>query len=147
MKAGVTTVTHDLETSPFYLKTNSWVGNNQVAKVYFLDSAGRDAGGIVFAFTDPPQYHVRLCDGPGRTNYPTTFPNGNSKVWKITLTRSGSSSWLEVLCNNEKILNLRVSSSTCKFSSWKGVWSRSVSKIKFPLDDNASDFYSTNDPY
>ena len=134
-------ITHDLETSPFYLKTDSLVGSDEVAKVFFYNSQGDGAGGIVFAFTSPPQYHVRNCDLSGRTDYPTSLPSETVKVWKITLTR-GSVVRLVVLCNDKEVLNLQISSTTCKLSSWGNDWRRLVGRIKFPSHDTASDYYS-----
>ena len=134
-------IDHDLETSPFYLKTDSLVGSDEVAKVFFHNSQGEGAGGIVFAFTSPPQYHVRNCDSEGRTDYPTSLPSETVKVWKITLTR-GSEVRLVVLCNDKEVLNLKISSSTCKSTSWWKDWRRLVGEIKFPSHDTASDFYS-----
>ena len=130
----------DLENFPFYIKTNSVEGSDEELKFFFYDAHGSGAGGIEIVFTFPPQYHIRTCDPPGRTDFPVTLPSERDKVWKLSLSRT-SVVRLVVLCNDQEVLNLEISRSTCAYRYWKSDWSRIVEKVKFPSSDSASDFY------
>ena len=130
----------DLENFPFFIKTSSAMGSNEELKCFFYNAHGSGAGGIEIVYTLPPKYHVRHCDPPGKKYFPVALPSDKDKVWKLTLSRA-SVVRLVVLCNDQEVLNLEISSSTCDYRYWKSEWSRMVEKVKFPSSDSASDFY------
>ena len=134
-------IDHDLENSPFFIKTDSVLGRDDLFLLKFYDAQGRGAGGIVFLFSTTPKYHVRECDPEGRTDFPIPLPSETVKVWKVTLTRK-SVVGLVIHCNGQEVLNLKISGSTCDFTFWSTDWGRVVEKVKFLSKDTASDFYS-----
>jgi hypothetical protein len=89
-------------------------------------------------FTSPPQYQLWGCTG--WTNFRTSLPTATDKVWRVTLTRT-SGKRVIIHCNEEEVLNVVMSASTCSDSRWSGKWSRNIVSMRFHSSDNASDYY------
>ena len=110
--------------------------------VYFFTSGREYVGLVKITFSSTPQYYIGFCMS-SRTNFPVSLPTEVEKVWRITLNRN-SGIRLLIHCNNVEVLNILISSSTCRNypSSFSTYWSRTVGKIWFyPDEDTASDYY------
>ena len=125
----------NLEEHSLSITTDSTLGSDDLVGVRFSTSQGYYAGALTLYFTSPPQYNIRACN-TGWTNFPTNLPPDSDKVWRVTLTRT-SGIRLVVHCNEEEVLNIQISDSTCDIS----YWSREVAKIKFRSGDTESDYY------
>ena len=123
------------------IKTDSTLGSDDEVYVQFYTSQGDWAGALALYFTSTPRYFIGRCS-TGPANFPTNLPSDNDKVWRVTLTRT-SGIRLVVHCNEEEVLNILMSDSTCGDSRWSTYWSREVAKIKFHSGDTASDYYQT----
>ena len=120
------------------ITTDSTLGSDDKVYVMFYTSQGDYVGSLRLYFTSPPQYYIGFCKSS--TNFPTNLPPDNDKVWRVTLTRT-SGIRLVIHCNEEEVLNILMSDSSCGDSRWSKSWSREVAKIKFPSYDTASDYY------
>ena len=123
------------------IKTDSTLGSNEGVVAKFYSSQGDWAGTLHLYFSSTPQCLIGACSSR-RTNFPTSLPSDNDKVWRITLTRT-SGIRLVVHCNEVEVVNTLMSDSTCGKSDWSKYWSREVAKIRFPSYDTASDYYQT----
>ena len=128
-----------LEQYSLVLKTDSTLGSMDKVRLYLYTSQGNIAGGLILYFNSTPQYYIWSCSS-GYTNFPTNLPPGKDKVWRVTLTRTAGIR-LVVHCNEEEVLNILMSDSTCANSNWSAYWSKELAKIKFHSDDTASDYY------
>ena len=138
MKRGVK-VNFDLETISLFIKTNSAVGTNEYVMVLFSDAQDEKAGGFYIVFEHSPRYLIGNCQL--WTRFPKILPTESDKVWKITLTKS-SGIRIVIHCNDAEVLNVLMSDTTCN-SGWNTYWSRDVEKIEFPLEDTASEYYTS----
>ena len=136
---------YDIETAPLELQTDSVLGSGDYVWVYFKDSQGQWAGGVLVSFTSTPKYVIAWCYG--WYNFPTTLPTATVKVWRITVIRSSDIVSVQIHCNEEEVLNNVVSYSTCG-TYWTRYWSRDVVQIYFHPDwaDTASDYYRPYSP-
>jgi hypothetical protein len=132
---------HDLETTPLEIKIDSEVGSDEQMVVIFHTAQGSTAGVVQISFTSTVQYRLGWCTS-SRTDFPktTTLPSTEEKVFRITLTRT-SGVRLKIHCNEEEIVNVLISGTTCSYSSWSTIWSRDVEWIRFNNSDTASDYY------
>ena len=130
----------NLEEYSLNLKTDSTLGSDDRVDVTFYTSQGDIAGGFHLIFYSTPQYFIKGYCSYSNTNFPTTLPPDNDKVWRVTLIRT-SGIRLVIHCNEEEVLNTLISGSTCDYSEWSKYWSREVAKIMFYSGDTASDFY------
>ena len=131
----------DLESSPLEIKTDSPLGSDEKVEVNFYTSEGGYAGGVVLHFTSTPQYEMYKCTDSG-TDFPIAVPTKtDDRVWRITLTRT-SGIRLVIHCNEEEVVNVTLSDTTCGNSWWSNSWSRDVEKIRFDNDDTASDYFT-----
>ena len=105
----------------------------------FFSSAELDAGRVVVRFNDIVQYRLYNCYS-SYTDFPTTLPAAQEKVWRITLTRT-SGIKLVIHCNEMEVLNILISDSTCSKKNWSQDWSQDVALILFFSSDDASDYY------
>ena len=137
-------IDHDLESSPLYIKTNSAEGSNSIVKVWFYTASKSGGGAIYFYIKSLPSYELYHC--LPRKNFPTALPSATDKVWKITLTKT-SGIRLVIHCNDVEVLNVLLSDSTCNDSNWESKWGKDIEKMKFRLDDTASNFYSLQPPF
>ena len=109
--------------------------------MYFLTSQDNSASRVFLRFTSTPQYWIFSC-GTSYTNFPTSVPAADDKVWRITkIPTSGIR--LQIHCNGVRVLNILMSDSTCSSSSWSTAWSQDVEKMYFNQRDTASDFYKS----
>ena len=135
-------IDHDLENIPLQIKTDTAQGINTHLIVWFTTSGDEDIGGIWISFSDL-RYFIWYCSGPNTGHYSSfhTAPPGEiNKTWKITLERSSGIRIL-IHCNDVEVLDLVMSDTTCTNGAWKTYWSRDVGKMKFAINDGASDFY------
>ena len=110
--------------------------------VKFYTSGRVHVGEVQIHFSSTPQYYIRFCTS-SPTNFPVSLPTEVEKVWRITLNRN-SGIRLLIHCNNVEVVNILMSSSTCRNypNSFSTYWSRTVGKIWFdPHYDTASDYY------
>jgi hypothetical protein len=133
-------IDYDLETTPLEIKTDSKIGSGNEVRARFYASPGDLGGGFNIRFTSPLQYYLSYCS-TSWTNFPANPPNATDKTWRVTLIRS-SGITVVIHCNEVEVLNFLLSNSTCSYSKWSAYWSRTVTKIRFPLSDTASDFYT-----
>ena len=145
------TIDYDLENSPLFIKTKSEVGSYEKVQLEFFSAAGDGAGRIYITFGDNPDYQLWGCTT--LNNHWDDFLNPDpfsetDKILKIALTRSSDMGVkLVISCNKEEVLNLQISSSTCREATWENYWNYAVKKIKFNKWDSASVKYSSNQPF
>jgi hypothetical protein len=132
-------IDYDVENTPLEIKTNSEVGSNEKMDVYFRSAQGIIAFQIVIFFKSTVQYWIGYCSTSAK-KFPTTLPSAKEKVFRITLNRK-SGIRLKIECNEEEMVNVLISGTTCTDSRWSKYWSRDVEKIQFFSDDTASDGY------
>ena len=84
-------------------------------------------------------YRIFNCNSV-LSNFPTSLPEADEKVWRITKTIT-SDIRLQIHCNNVEVLNTIISEATCSDSDWSTIWNRDVEKIYFLTTDTASDYY------
>jgi hypothetical protein len=132
---------YDLENTPLQIKTDSEVGSNEQMAVNFLTAQEKMAGGVRIIFASTVLYELGSCSIRA-TVLPTTLPSTKEKVFRITLSRT-SGIRLKIECNEEEILNVLMSDTTCSKSHWSTIWSEEVKKIRFNNYDTASDYYLT----
>ena len=142
MKRGVD-VNVDLETTELFVKTSSAVGSNEYVWVQFYDAQDELAGGVFIVFEPSPRCMIWTCQL--WSVFPKTLPPESDKVWVITLTKI-SGIRIVIHCNNEEVLNVLMSDTTCN-QGWNTFWNRDVVKIEFPLDDTASNFYTFRETF
>ena len=102
-------------------------------------SVGNHAGGVTFYFYSTPQYLLSWCD-IDKTDFPTTLPSANDKVWRITLIKTAGIR-VVIHCNDVEVLNILFSDTTCSDSRWREYWTRDVASVVFVPGDTASDYY------
>ena len=129
----------NLETSILELKTDSSLGSDEKVKVEFSTDSGVRVGGVILHFMSPPQYKIRNCNFG--TDFSTTLPTEVNKVWRISL-RKTTEIRLVIHCNEEEVVNVQLSDTTCTESSeWSDTWNKDIKQIRFEEDDTASDYY------
>ena len=141
-----TMINYDVESYPLEIKTNSVLGRNEQIKVWFYTAeetnVEENIGGFYVNFKSTPEYWVYRCKG--YTNFPAALPFATEKIWRITVTKS-SGVRLKVHCNDEEVLDLLLSESTCTedpySSTWNSYWTQDMAKIRFYHSDTASDFF------
>jgi hypothetical protein len=134
-------IDYDLETIPLEIKTDSVLGSKDKVRVDFTDSGDTNSGGFAILFQPPrTMYFVRTCSNSSFIQFPTSLPAAKDKVWRLTLTRT-SGIRLIIHCNEEELLNVLMSDSTCSDKDWSNNWNRKVTKIWFDSSDTATDFY------
>ncbi|XP_063682557.1 uncharacterized protein LOC134817350 [Bolinopsis microptera] len=138
-------IVFDLEKCPLEIKTDSILGSRDTVLVWFYTSSGDYVGGASIRFSSSPQYWISRCSSSGYTNFPTTLPSAKDKDWRMTLTRT-SGIRLVIHCNEEEVLNILISDSTCSNSAWNQTWSRNIKKIMFSSQDTASNYYRVIKP-
>ena len=129
----------NLEQYSLNITTDSTLGSDDRVRVYLYTSQGDEIGELYLYFHSTPQYAIGYCKTDW-TNFPTKLLPLSDKVWMVTLTRT-SGIRLVVHCNEEEVINILMSDSTCDYSYWSTYWSREVAKIQFPSWDIASDYY------
>ena len=132
VKRGVK-INYDLETSPLEIRTDSTLGSNERLAVLFSG-----VGEFWVNFRSTPQYLIGHCTQ--HTDFPTALPAATDKVWKITVTRN-SVIRVVIHCNDQEVVNIPLSDSTCSKSIWSTTWSKTIAKIEFQSSDKASDYY------
>ena len=130
---------YDLETLPLEIRTDSVLGSDEKVVVWFNNARGDIAGGVGVEFSSTHQYYRGYCT-ESWTNFPTTLPTATDKVWRVTVTRTAGIR-VVIHCNDQEIINILLSDSTCSYSSWSTYWSRKIAQIEFIDSDTAPDFY------
>ena len=130
----------DLESSPLEIMTDSSLGSGEKVEVHFYTSEEGYAGGVILHFTSTPRYQLWTCTN-SRNNFLTELPTDTNKVWKISQTKT-SDIRLVIHCNEEEVVNVILSDTTCGDSRWSSLWKGDVEKISFHEDDTASDYYT-----
>ena len=134
-------INYDLENSPLQIRTDSDVGSKEKVRVWFYTAQKSVVGGVRIFFSNPPKYKLVHCTSP--TNFPTSLPSENDKVWTTTLTRS-SGPRVVIHCNDKEVLNVVLTDTVCNDSEsdWSAKWSKKVEMIYFhPVHNTAADFY------
>ena len=121
----------------------------------FYTAERDDAGGVYLYFTSPPQYFLPWCR-KSYTEFPNALPSeADVMIWQITLSRSSRKRRLVITCNEEEVLNVVISGTTCTQTNeigrlshkksgtwpdtwhntwrvtWSDIWKRDVAKILF----------------
>ena len=133
-------INHDLENSPLQIRTESAVGSNEEAALYFYSVEDHYIGGVGLYFTSPPQFWLFLCTS-SKTDFPSVLPTETDKIWTITLIKTAGAVHFMMHCNNKEVLNVVLSDTICGQGGWISNWSRDVENIKFSSRDTASDYY------
>ena len=125
--------THDLETTPLQIKTDSAVGSEEQVGVAF-SKADDDvySGGISLKFTDPPEYFIKRCFEIS-ASFSVDLPAEQTKIWTITKTAIT----VKISCNEVEVLTYIFSDSSR--SACVTYWSSDTVKILFGSTDTASD--------
>ena len=126
----------DLETSPFYIKTNSTAGSNEkIALGMNITVANGNSvwRSVRVYFTSSMKYTISGCSTE-LVDFPTQPTEAVDKTWKFV--KSGTA--LTVFCDKEEVLVFKFDSggSDCK-DSWNG----KVTQARISSDDTASDHY------
>ena len=130
----------NLETSPLEIETDAEVGSLLQIRTEFQTLQGQEAGGVYIFFDLTPRFWIKHCSMV-RYSFPTSLPATRNKIWRITKTRSSEGIRLQIHCNDVEVVNFILSDKTCGNGDWKKDWDRSVGRIFFIEDDNASDYY------
>ena len=134
----------DLENNPLEIKTDSELGSGNYSKVKFFSAGDHESivGGFILYFSSTMKYRIRNCDINGYyTEFPAGVPTVTSKTWRITLSGTTDNRRIVIHCNNVEVLNVVLSDTRCKFTTWKSHWSKAVARIYFSEDDTASRFH------
>ena len=131
-------INFNLEQYSLNIKTDSTLGSDDEVVVELFTSQGDWAGALLLHFTSTPQYEIWPCKS-GFTNFPTNLPPGKDKIWRVTLNRT-SGIRLVIHCNEEEVLNMLMSASTCDDSEWREFLNIKIATIMFSSLDNATDF-------
>ena len=125
--------THDLETTPLQIKTDSAAGSKEKVFVRFYTADEKYSGGVYLYFYDPPQYWIGWCSS-ATTNFRVALPAEQTKIWTITETATS----VKISCNEVDVLTYTFSDSSrtdeCVLN-----WNRDTVKMKFiTSEDTAS---------
>ena len=106
---------YDLETTPFYIKTESVVEssvhNAERMSMRFENTEGHTAGGFDIYFTSPPKNFISSCRG--WTEFSADLiPADKIKIFRVILKRNPSLE-LTVYCNDVTVLSVRISETVC----------------------------------
>ena len=134
-------ISHDLETTPLQIMTDSTAGSRVQSAVYLYTAEGDSAGAIYFYFYTPPQYTIGECRE--YFDFHSTLPSEVKKVWQIS-KHPGPRITLQ--CNGVTVLDALLSNSYCKKPNWGQYWSRPVKQIMFGSVDKTSDKYRAAAP-
>ena len=129
-------ITHNLETTPLLIKTNSAAGSGSsvyVAVVFNEDSKES----VFFNFASPPQYFIRWACINVNKPFPIALPTEVHKVWKITKLPGPK---IRIHCNGKLVLDFTISDSCQDRAHWTSN-NANVKTIKFYKTDKASDYY------
>ena len=134
----------DLESNALEIKTDSELGSDNKSKVKFFSSQYDESivGGFNLYFSSTIKYRIRNCDNQGYyTEFPARVPTVTSKTWRITLSETTANRQIVIHCNNVEVLNVVLSDTRCRYTTWKSDWSKTVARIYFSVHDTASRFY------
>lgn len=128
---------HNLETTPLEIKTDSVVGNGQEILLVLYDIQGSYAGHFIIRFRAWPHFVIWHCTG--KTGFLTNLPTSVDKIWRITKLPGPR---VLVHCNGVVVVDHVISNKTCYYSDWSKFWVKDVGQIGFHKTwDTASDFY------
>jgi hypothetical protein len=119
--------THDLETTPLQIKTDSAAGSEEkvALAVWFSTADDRNSGGIRLKFTDPPEYHIGW-GSEDWTTFPVDLPAEQTKIWTITETATT----VNIACNEVEVLTYTFSDSS-RSGCVSLHWSKDTEKMRF----------------
>jgi len=124
--------THDLETTPLQIKTDSAVGSEEEISVRSYTADNEYSGAIWLKFTDPPEYFIKRCFEIS-ASFSVDLPAEQTKIWTITKTAIT----VKISCNEVEVLTYIFSDSSR--SACVTYWSSDTVKILFGSTDTASD--------
>ena len=135
-------VDYNFEDAPLKIKTDSSAGSNHHLIVFFYaatkeESRRVNVGHIIISFQSTIKYKVYPCQ-ENMSDMPDTLPSEDNKMWKITKTAEPR---ITIHCNEEEVINILMSKSTCQGSDWSTEWKKKVMSIEFFSADTASDSY------
>ena len=125
--------THDLETTPLQIKTDSAAGSENQFTVFFYTAEEEDSGVVYVRLDDPPQYDIGGCIQSSWTDFPVALPAEQTKIWTIVETATS----VKVFCNEVDVVTYTFSDSS--IDECVPTWSKETAKIKFATYDTASD--------
>ena len=139
-------INYDLESNPLEIKTNSDMGSGEKIKLFFYTAqetnVDANIGGVYVEFLPTPRYWIYRCTE--YIDFAAALPTTTEKIWRVTVTKS-SGVRLQVHCNEEEVINVLLSETTCtdgSFASrWSNYWTQDMAKILFHFSDTASDYY------
>ena len=124
--------THDLETTPLQIKTDSAAGSDDKVAVLFSTADNEYSRAIWLKFSDPPVFTIGLCRS-SYTSFPVNLPAEQTKIWTITKTATT----VKISCNEVDLVTYPFSDSSK--SACVPTWSKDAEKIAFDSKDTASD--------
>ena len=125
--------THDLETSPLQIKTDSAAGSEEEVFVrFYTGTSNAYNGAVLLAFKDPPEYKISGCS-EGWATFSVDLPTEQSKIWTITKTATT----VEIVCNELEVLMFTFAEAFN--SDCLTFWSRDTEEVGFRSTDTASD--------
>ena len=136
-------ISHNLETTPLEIKTDSAAGSSQRVYIQFFDGS-LPAGGLDILFSSSVKYRIPYCYNSGsyKTDFSNSLPSTMDKVWRVTLDRSSGIRY-KLDCNDVEVLNVVVDGSECAaVNNWNTNWSKTI--VGFQMisgKDTASDSY------
>ena len=107
---------------------------------YLINIQDSEIGRLEMLLNDKQYYIARCSDGGrfGRGSFMNSKVSGKNGIWKISKT-SGDYPMLIASFNDNKMIDKRMSDSTCKYGDWATFWKMDVEKISF--DNKASTQY------
>ena len=114
-------ISHDLETTPLQIKTDSTAGSWKLVQVFFYTARGYDAGYVNLYFILSPQYRIGNCMSD--TDIPSTLTSEVSRICTITKLPGPR---ITLQCNGVIVLDITLSDDTCSDSDWSKYWSRQI---------------------
>ena len=116
----------------------------------FSTAEDEDAGKVIIHLTKPPRFEIEHCT-TSLTDFLVQYYSPNirdSFSWAITQIRKPNELRLLVHLHSNKsyrkstkFADFLLSDETCEGDNWKTYWSRSVARMNFEADDDASDIY------
>ena len=127
-------IAHNLETTPFQIKTDSAAESGHSVYVHLYTAGGDNAGSIYFHLTITPKYWIDGCL-PSYNDFHSALTSEVNRVWQISKLPGPR---LTLQCNGVTVVDLLMSDTTCSVSNWSKFWRRQVEQIKFSKSYNTA---------
>jgi len=135
----------NLETTSLEIVSDDEPGSDRSISVAFYRTNKDPAGGLRIKYSSAISYRFPYCDKAGNFREFDNLPSAKVKVWRITVTRQTDAVSMQIYCNDELVLETKITDDSCADKSgddWTKVWnSGPITKINFTPLDTASDFY------